>query len=192
MKYDDDLCSDSTTNPSDDPTKLTTTPPSISSTQQRATNKVTGHSQAPLQSHSTPGSYASNLYTLNNVQPNTGAIHFNIHNNSTPNVGSGPYSSPNMSQNYRNPYSIPYSTIPLHPPGSIPRYPLPPTTTNPSYMPSSAPFMNAPTSSQSTSSSSISSYPYSSQPYSNLTTNSWYNYSHSTTPSGTQTFGHPQ
>lgn len=186
---DDDLGSDSTINPSDDPLKSTMSPPSTSSTQ-RATNKVTGHSQAPLQSHSTPGSYASNLYTLNNVQPTTGTIHFNTHNSSTPNVGSGPYSSINMSQNYRNTYSIPYSHVPSHPSGNIPRYPLSSTANSP-YMPQSTPFMNAPTSSLS-SSSSASSYPYSPQQYSNLTTNNWYNHSYPSAPSGTQTFGHPQ
>lgn len=186
---DDDPSPDSTTNPSDDPSKSTTSPLSASSTL-RATNKPSGHSQTSLQSHSTPGSYASNLYTLNNVQPNAGAIHFNPHNNdSTPNIGSGPYSTANMPQNYRNTYSIPYSHIP---PGNPSRYPLS-STSNPSYMPpplQSAPFMNALTSSQSPSSSN--SYPYTPQQYSNLTTNNWYNYSYPSGPSGTQTFGHPQ
>jgi len=54
-----------------------------------------------LQSHSTPGSYASNLYALNNTSSNTGAIHF------TPNIG--PFSQ----QQY----------LGVYPPMPLPSYP---------------------------------------------------------------------
>jgi len=65
------------------------------------TSKITFSSQSSLQSHSTPGSYAANLYTLNNTSLNTGAIHF------TPNTG--PFSQ----QQYPG----------IYPPIQLPGYP---------------------------------------------------------------------
>jgi len=70
-------------------------------------NKSINSSQSLLQSHSTPGSYASNLYALNNTSSNTGAIHFTPNTNTT-----GPFSQ----QQYRGVYSSPYPPMPLAPP----------------------------------------------------------------------------
>jgi hypothetical protein len=179
--------------PVDDTTKLTTSSSSSTSSTTRTTNKISGLSQQPLQSHSTPGSYASNLYALNNVLSNTGTIHFtpnnnnNNNNNSTPSLGTGPFSSPNFPQHYHGAYSAPYSHMP--PPSGAPNYPLVTTTTT-LYMTSTAPFVSAPSSS---SSSSVSlSYHYPPPQYPNMTTNNWYHYQHSQTPYGTQQYGHPQ
>jgi hypothetical protein len=177
---------ESTSVPTDDTTKSTTSSSTLTA---RTTNKTSGLSQQPLQCHSTPGSYASNLYTLNNVPSNTGTIHFTPNNNnSTPNLGTGPFSSPNIFQNYRGAYPNPYSHMP--PPSiGVPRYPLTATsTTATSYMTSTTPFVSAPSSSSSVS----SSYHYPPQQHSNMTTNNWYNYQHSQTSSGAQQFGHPQ
>ncbi|UJR37856.1 hypothetical protein I4U23_030546 [Adineta vaga] len=155
----------------------------------RSTNKMNGFSQPPLQCHSTPGSYASDLYTLNNVPSNTGTIHFtpnnNTNNNSTANLGTGPFSSPNFPQHYRNTFTGPYSHLLPTPPG-VPRYPIPATTTTTLYMTSTAPFISAPLSSVS------SSYHYPPQQHPNLSTNNWYHYQHPQTPYGTQQYGHPQ
>lgn len=152
-------------------------------------NKPSGPSQQPLQCHSTPGSYASNLYALNNVPSNTGAIHFTPNNNSTPAHGAGPFSSPNFPQQYRGPYSAPYSHMP--PPSSAPRYPLPVTTTTTLYMTSTAPFVSAPSSSSAGSLSS--SYHYAAQQHPQMTAaNTWYHYPPQQTPYGAQQYGHPQ
>lgn len=172
----------------DDITKSTTTSSSaVSSTSStiKTTNKTGGFIQQSLQCHSTPGSYASNLYALNNVPSNTGTIHFTPNNNSTSNLGTGPFSSPNIPQNYRGAYSVPYSHMP--PPSTgVPRYRLTATTTNTLYMTSTAPFVSTPSSSIS------SSYHYPPQQHSNMTTNNWHNYQHSQASSGAQQFGHPQ
>jgi len=193
VKDDDNLpVAESTSVPIDDTTKPTTSSSSSSTFSiTRTMNQMSGPSQQPLQCHSTPGSYASNLYALNNVPSNTGTIHFmpnnsnnNNNNNSTPNLGTGPFSSPNIPQNYRGAYPVPYSHIP--PPTGMPRYPLTATTTTTLYMTSTAPFVSAPSSSIS------SSYHYPPQQHSNMTTNNWYSYQHSQAPSGAQQFGHPQ
>jgi hypothetical protein len=76
-------------------------------------NKSPNSSQSTLQSHSTPGSYASNLYALNNTSLNTGAIHFTPNTNTT-----GPFSQ----QQYHGVYSPPYPPMPLVPSPSA-RYP---------------------------------------------------------------------
>jgi len=199
VKDDDDLpVAESTSVPTDDTNKPATSSFSSSSSTSsitRTTNKIDGFSQQPLQCHSTPGSYASNLYALNNVTSNTGTIHFtpnnnnnnnNNHNNSTPSLGTGPFSSPNIPQNYRGAYPVPYSHMPLS--TGTPRYPITATTTTTLYMTSTAPFVTAPSSSSSVS----SSYHYPPQQHSNLTTNNWYNYQHSQASSGAQQFGHPQ
>jgi hypothetical protein len=193
VKDDDDVpVTESTPLPTDDSTKTTTSfPSSATSSTTRTTNNMTGFSQQPLQCHSTPGSYASDLYALNNVPANTGTIHFtpnnNNNNNSTPNLGTGPFSSPNFPQHYRSPYPAPYSHL-LQPSLGVPRYPLPATTTTTLYMTSTAPFVSAPSSSSSVS----SSYHYPPQQHPNMTTNNWYPYQHPQTPYGTQQYGHPQ
>jgi hypothetical protein len=69
-------------------------------------NKPTISPQPSLQSHSTPGSYASNLYALNDTSSNTGAIHFTPNTNST-----GPFSQ----QQYLGVYSSPYPLMPIVP-----------------------------------------------------------------------------
>jgi hypothetical protein len=69
-------------------------------------SQITFPSQSSLQSHSTPGSYASNLYALNNTSPNIAAIHFTPNTNTT-----GPFSQ----QQYRPVYSSPYPLMPLPP-----------------------------------------------------------------------------
>jgi hypothetical protein len=180
---DDNLpTTDSTFVSTDDSNKTTT------SSTTKTTTKTNSLSHQPLQCHSTPGSYASNLYALNNVPSNTGTIHFtpnNTNNNSTPNLESGLF-SPNIPQNYRGAYPVPYSHMP--PPTVSPRYPYTTTTTTSPYMTSTAPFVNAPSSSSSVS----SSYNYPPQQHANMSTNNWYNYQHSQTPSGAQQFGHPQ
>ncbi|CAF2544863.1 unnamed protein product [Rotaria sp. Silwood2] len=198
-KDDDIPVVESTLVPTDDTTKSTTLSSSSTSSTTRTTNKISGLSQQPLQCHSTPGSYASNLYTLTNVPSNTGTIHFtpntntttttttNNTNNSTPNLGTGPYSSPNFPQHYHGAYSAPYSHMP--PPPLIPRYPLAATTTTTLYMTSTAPFVSAPSSS---SSSVSSSYHMTSQQHPNMTNNKWYHYQNPQTPYGTQQYGHPQ
>ncbi|CAF3070377.1 unnamed protein product [Rotaria socialis] len=177
----------------DDTNKPTTSPLSSTSSTTRTANNMSGFSQQSLQCHSTPGSYASNLYALNNVPSNTGAIHFtpnNNSNNSTPNLGTGPYSSPNFPQHYRGAYPTPYSHMP--PPPLIPRYPLvAATTTTTLYMTSTAPFVSAPSSSSSPSSVS-SSYNVAPQQHPNMATNNWYHYQHSQTPYGIQQYGPPQ
>ncbi|CAF3544289.1 unnamed protein product [Rotaria sordida] len=196
-KDDDDIpVVESTPVPTDDTTK----PITLSSTSStiRTTNKMSGVSQQPLQCHSTPGSYASNLYTLTDAPSNTGTIHFTPNNtntttttnsnNSTPNLGTGPYSSPNFPQHYRGAYPTPYSHMP--PPPLIPRYPLAATTTTTLYMTSTAPFVSAPSSSSSSSVSS--SYHMTPQQHQNMTTNNWYHYQNPQTPYGTQQYGHPQ
>ncbi|CAF0863378.1 unnamed protein product [Rotaria sp. Silwood1] len=111
--------SDSTTITSDEPTKTT-----LPSTTSLTSTKT---SVSSLQSHSTPGSYASNLYNLNNTSSNTGLIHFNPNTNST-----GPFSQ----QQYRGAYSPVYPQMPLAssvryptatfymPPSSSPNYPI--------------------------------------------------------------------
>ena len=192
VKDDDDDNPSNITEPTfvpttDDTTKPPTTSPSTSTT--RTTNQMGDLSQQPpLQCHSTPGSYASNLYTLNNVPLNSGTIHFtpnNSNNNSTPNLGPGLFSSPNIPQNYRGAYPMPYSHMP--PPTTSPRYPLTTTTPNTGlYMTSTPPFISGPSSSIS------SSYHYPPQQHPSMTTNNWYNYQHSQPSSGTQQFGHPQ
>jgi hypothetical protein len=152
----------------------------------KTTNKTNTLTHQPLQCHSTPGSYASNLYTLNNVPSNTGTIHFtpnNTNNNSTPNLGTGLFSSPNIPQNYRGAYPVPYSHIP---PSRYPYTVTTTTTTSTFYMTSTAPFVSTPSSSVS------SSYNYPPPQHANMSTNNWYNYQHSQTPSGAQQFGHPQ
>ncbi|CAF2511269.1 unnamed protein product [Rotaria sp. Silwood2] len=106
---------DSTTITSDEPTTTT----SSSTTSLTSTKTSNNNSVSSLQSHSTPGSYASNLYNLNNTSSNPGPIHFNT--NST-----GPFSQ----QQYRGAYSTLYPQMPLTP--SV-HYP---TTTL--YMPSSS------------------------------------------------------
>jgi hypothetical protein len=76
-------------------------------------NKPTNSSQSLLQSHSTPGSYASNLYTLNNTSSNTAAIHF------TPNTNTiGPFSQ----QQYLGVYASQYPPMPLAPPPPPPAH----------------------------------------------------------------------
>ncbi|CAF1248289.1 unnamed protein product [Rotaria sp. Silwood1] len=124
IKDDDDInnnnpTSDSTTITSDEPTKTT-----LPSTTSLTSTKT---SVSSLQSHSTPGSYASNLYNLNNTSSNTGLIHFNPNTNST-----GPFSQ----QQYRGAYSPVYPQMPLAssvryptatfymPPSSSPNYPI--------------------------------------------------------------------
>jgi len=145
-------------------------------------SELSQQQQQPLQCHSTPGSYASNLYTLNNVPLNTDTIHFTPNNNSTPTLGTGSFSSPNFSQHYRGPYShMPPSSVP-------PRYPLPSTTTTTLFMTSTAPYASAPSSSSNLS----SSYHYPSPEHPNMTTNNWYSYQHQSTPYETQQYGHPQ
>jgi hypothetical protein len=178
--------------PSDDGTKPTMSS-SLSSTSSttRTTNKLSGLSQQPLQSHSTPGSYASNLYTLNNVPLNTGTIHFtpnnDNNNNSKPSLGTGPFSSTNVLPNYHGAYSVPYSHTSS--PSGVPRYQLPTTTTTTTlYMTSTAPFIGAPSSS-----SASSSYYYPLQQHPNMTTNNWYHHhQYSQTSSEAQQFGPPQ
>jgi len=86
-------------------------------------NRSTNSSQSLLQSHSTPGSYASNLYALNNTSSNTAAIHF------TPNT-IGPFSQ----QQYRGVYSSPYPPMPLLPPPPA-HYPAGTTYMSPSSTP---------------------------------------------------------
>jgi len=191
VKDDDNLpVTESTSVPTDDTIKTTTSPSSSSTfSTTRTTNEMSELSQQPLQCHSTPGSYASNLYALNNVPLNTGTIHFtpnnsNTNNNSTPNLGTGPFSSPNIPENYRGAYPVPYSHVPT--PTGMPRYSLTATTTTTLYMTSTAPFVSAPSSSVS------SSYHYSPQQHSNMTINNWYSYQHSQAPSGAPQFGHPQ
>jgi len=194
VKDDDNLpLAESTSVPTDDTTKPTTSPSSSSTLlTTRTTNKTSELPQQPLQCHSTPGSYASNLHALNNVPPNTGTIHFTpnnsnnttTNNNSTPNLGTGPFSSSNIPENYRGAYPVPYSHLP--PPTGMPRYSLTATTTTTLYMTSTAPFVSAPSSSVS------SSYRYPSQQHSNMTTNNWYSDQHSQAPSGAPQFGHPQ
>jgi hypothetical protein len=76
----------------------------IESTSMTSDESTKTTSNTTSDSHSTPSSYASNLYTLN-----IGAIHF------TPNINStGPFSQ----QQYHGSY---YSEMPLAPP---PRYPI--------------------------------------------------------------------
>ncbi|CAF1599395.1 unnamed protein product, partial [Adineta ricciae] len=180
--------------PTTEPSVLSTTDDNtktMSSSTIRSTTKMSGFSQLPLQCHSTPGSYASDLYAVNNVSSNTGTIHFtpnnNTNNNSTPNLGTGPFSSPNFPQHYRNTFTGPYSHL-LPTPSGVARYPLPvTTTTNTLYMTSTAPFMSAPPSSAS------SSYHYPLQPPLPQHPNNWYHhYQHSQAPYGTQQYGHPQ
>lgn len=191
VKDDDNIpVAESISVPTDDTTKPIT---SSTSSNTRTTNKLSGISQQPFQSHSTPGSYASNLYALNNVSSNTGTIHFTPNTttnttNSTSNFGTGPFSSPNIPQHYRGAYPVPYSQ--LQPPTGAPRYSLTATTATTLYVTSTASFVNAPSSSPSSSVSS--SYHYPPQQHSNMTTNNWYNYQHSQTQSGAQQFGHPQ
>ncbi|CAF3525813.1 unnamed protein product [Rotaria sp. Silwood1] len=196
VKDDDIPVVETTSVPTDDTTKPTTSSSSTTSSTIRTTNKMSGLSQQPLQCHSTPGSYAANLYSLTNIPSNTGTIHFTPNtttnntnnNNSTPNLGTGPYSSPNFPQHYHGAYSTPYSHMP--PPPLIPRYPLAATTTTTLYMTSTAPFVSAPSSSSSSSVSS--SYHLTSQQHSNMTTTNWYHYQNPQTPYGTQQYGHPQ
>ena len=162
------------------PTTDSTFVPNNDSNKSSSSSTTRSNTQTPqsLQCHSTPGSYASNLYALNNVPSNTGTIHFtpNHTNNSTPNLGPGLFSSPNIPQNYRGAYPVPYSHIPPQ------RYPYnTATTTSSVYMASTGP-----------SSSSSSSYNYPPPQHANMSTNNWYNYQHSQTPSGAQQFGHPQ
>lgn len=156
----------------------------------RATNKVNGPSsqqQLPLQCHSTPGSYASNLYALNNIPSNTGTIHFTPNHNSTPTLGLGPFSSPNFPQHYRAPYSAPYSHMPTVVPSTGQRYSMPVTTTNNPYMTSAAPFASNPPSN-----SMSPSYHYPPPQHQAMANNSWYQYASQQTPYGTQQYGHPQ
>ncbi|CAF0946582.1 unnamed protein product [Rotaria sordida] len=113
---------DSTTITSDEPTKTTS-----SSTTSLTSNKT---SSSSFQSHSTPGSYASNLYNLNNISSsNTGTIHFNPNTNST-----GPFSQ--QQQSYRGAYSTLYPQMPLA--SSSVRYPngtfyMPPSSSSSNY-----------------------------------------------------------
>ena len=94
-KDDDDDINDNNNNPtiestsitSDDPIK-TTSSSTTTLTSPKLSNKTTNSSQQSFQSRSTPNSYASNLYALNN----TGAIYFTPSANST-----GPFSQ----QTYR-------------------------------------------------------------------------------------------
>ena len=186
VKDDDDASvTDTVSVPTDESAKPVS---STASSATRTTNKQSGPSQQqqqqqqPLQCHSTPGSYASNLYALNNASSNIGTIHFSPNHNSTPSMGAGPYSSPNFPQHYRGNYSAPYSHVP--PPHSVPRYSLAAATANTLYMTSTAPFVNA-----SSSSSAYHNPP--SQP-AHMTTNPWYPYPHQQTPYGAQQYGHPQ
>lgn len=190
-KDDDDTpTTESASVSTDDTSKTTTISSSTTPANTKPTSKTSGLTQQSLQCHSTPGSYASNLYALNNVPSNTGTIHFttnNNTNNSTPNLGTGPYSSPNFPQTFRGAYPAPYSHMP--PPPLIPRYPLPTTTTNTLYMTSTAPFVSAPSSSPSSVSSAYNVTPHQ---HPNITNNNWYHYQHSQTPYGTQQYGPPQ
>jgi hypothetical protein len=188
VKDDDDApAPDTVSVPTDESAKPISSTASSTSSATRTANKQSGpsqqHQQQPLQCHSTPGSYASNLYALNNASSNIGTIHFSPNHNSTPSVGAGPYSSPNFPQHYRGNYSAPYSHVP--PPHSVPRYPLAATTANTLYMTSTAPFVNA-------SSSSSSSYHNPPSQAAHMTPNPWYPYPHQQTPYGAQQYGHPQ
>ena len=153
-------------------------------------NKPSGPSQQPLQCHSTPGSYASNLYALNNVPSNTGTIHFTPNNNSTPAHGQDRFLrliflSSIVDLTLRH-------TLTCHLPSSAPRYPLPVTTTTTLYMTSTAPFVSAPSSSSTGSVSS--SYHYAAQQHPQMTAaNNWYHYpQQQQTPYRAQQYGHPQ
>jgi hypothetical protein len=177
----------------DETAKPSSSSSSSTSSSVRTTNKMNSLSQQPpLQCHSTPGSYASNLYALNNVPSNTGTIHFtpnnNNNNNSTPTLGTGgPFSSPNFPQHYRGAYSTPYSHMPPQPP--VPRYPLTATTTTTLYMTSTAPFVSGPSSSSTLTSSYYYPPP---QQHPSMTTNNWHHYHQQQTPYGAQQYGHPQ
>lgn len=166
------------------------TTPNLPST--RTNNKINSgpsqqQQQLPLQCHSTPGSYASNLYALNNMPSNTGTIHFTPNHNSTPTLGLGPFSSPNFPQHYRAPYSAPYSHMPTPGSSANPRYSLPVTTNNNPYMTPSAQFASAPSSA-----SISSSYHYPTSQHPAMANNNWYHYPPQQTPYGTQQYGHPQ
>jgi len=105
-------------------------PPIIESTSDE-TSRITFPSQSSLQSHSTPGSYASNLYALNN----TGTIHF------TPNTNTiGPFSQ----QQYRGVYSSPYPQMPLPPPNYPTTAVYMPSPSNYPVQPSSNPWYQTP------------------------------------------------
>lgn len=124
---DDDDDDNTTNNSTIEPTSITS-----DETSKITLTKPTNSSQSLLQSHSTPGSYASNLYALNNTSLNANVIHFTPNTNTT-----GPFSQ----QQYRGIYSSPYPPMPLVPPV---RYPnttvyMPPSTNYP-VQPSSNPW----------------------------------------------------
>lgn len=106
-KDDDDDNNDITTTNNNNNNNNSTTESIILTSDEPSKNSLNS-SQSLFSSHSTPGSYASNLYNLNNTSLNTNAIHF------TPNINP-------PGQQYRGVYpSPPYPLMPLIPPVRYP------------------------------------------------------------------------
>lgn len=107
---DDNPTNDSTGTKSDEKLK-NTSPPTTTVSSTKTLSKTTNSSHSSFQSHSTPSSFASNLYALNNTSPSPGLMLFNPNTNST-----GPFSQ----QKYRNTYPNAYPQMPLVPPVRYP------------------------------------------------------------------------